>query len=163
MIVCITKGFFHHWAGSQYCLWCKQSHFCFLFSHSVVSGFLQPMDCSMPAFPVLHHLSELAQIHVHWVSDAIQPCHPLLCPSPPALNLSQHQVDKVLEFSFSISPSNEYSGLIPFRMDCDSICFLLWGIFAPSREPFTSRWRISTFYHFLMSFSTALSLRRVRL
>ena len=50
-----------------------------------------PMDCNMPGFPVLHHLPELAQTHVHWIGDAIQPSHPLLSPSPPALNLSQHQ------------------------------------------------------------------------
>jgi len=50
-----------------------------------------PMDCSPPGFPVLHYLSEFAQTHVHWVSDAMQPSHPLLLPSPPVLNLSQHQ------------------------------------------------------------------------
>ena len=50
-----------------------------------------PMDCSTPGFPVLHHLPELAQTHVHGVSDAIQPSHPLLSPSSPAFNLSQHQ------------------------------------------------------------------------
>ena len=50
-----------------------------------------PMDCSMPGFPVLHHLPELAQIHVHLVGDAIQSSHPLLPPSPPAFNNSQHQ------------------------------------------------------------------------
>ena len=50
-----------------------------------------PMDCSMPDFPVLHHLPKLVQTHVHWVSDAIQPSHPLSSPSPPAFNLSQHQ------------------------------------------------------------------------
>ena len=50
-----------------------------------------PRDCSTPVFPVLHHLLELAQNHVRWVSDAIQPSHPLSSPSPPALNLSQHQ------------------------------------------------------------------------
>ena len=48
------------------------------------------MDCSTPGFPVHHHLPELAQIHVHWVSDAIQVSCPLLSPSP-AFNLSQHQ------------------------------------------------------------------------
>jgi len=68
-----------------------------------------PMDCSMPGFGVLHYLLELAQTHVHWVGDAIQPSHPLSSPSPPAFNLSQHQglfkwvsslhqVAKVLEF-----------------------------------------------------------------
>ena len=50
-----------------------------------------PMDCSTPVFLVHHHLPEIAQTHVHRVSDAIQPSHPLLSPSPPALNLSQHQ------------------------------------------------------------------------
>ena len=50
-----------------------------------------PMDCSTSGFPVLHHLLEFAQTHVHWVGDAIQPSHPLSPPSPPALNLSQHQ------------------------------------------------------------------------
>ena len=68
-----------------------------------------PMDCSTPGFPVHHQLQELSQIHVHQVSDAIQPSHPLSSPSPPAFNLSQHhglfqwvssshQVAKVLDF-----------------------------------------------------------------
>ena len=87
-----------------------------------------PMDCSMPGFPVLHYLPEFAKTHVHWVEDAIQPSHPLSPSSPPALNLIQHQdtfqwvsfwhqVAKVLELTFSISPSNEYAGLISFRID----------------------------------------------
>ena len=50
-----------------------------------------PMDCGTPGFLVHHQLLELAQIHVHWVGDAIQTSHPLLPPSPPAFNLSQHQ------------------------------------------------------------------------
>ena len=86
------------------------------------------MDWSMPGFPVHHHLSELTQIHVHRVGDAIQPSHPLSSPFPPAFNLSQHQglfkwvssshqVSKYWSFSFSISPSNEHSGLISFRID----------------------------------------------
>ena len=49
------------------------------------------MDYSMPGFPILHQLPKLVQTHVHWVSDTIQPSHPLLSPSPPAFNLSQHQ------------------------------------------------------------------------
>ena len=61
-----------------------------LFSLLVVSGLCDPMDCSTPGFPDLHQLPELAQIHVHWVGDAIQPPHPLLSPSP-AFSLSQHQ------------------------------------------------------------------------
>ena len=50
-----------------------------------------PMNCSTPGLPVHHQLLEFTQTHVHWVSDVIQPSHPLLSPSPPALNLSQHQ------------------------------------------------------------------------
>ena len=68
-----------------------------------------PMNCTMPGLPVHHTLPEFIQTHVHWVCDAIQPSHPLLTPSPPALNLSQHQglfqwvsslhqVAKILEF-----------------------------------------------------------------
>ena len=72
-----------------------------------------PRDCSTPGFPVNHQPPELTQTHVHRVGDAIQLFHHLLSPSPPAFNLSQH----LGLFSFSIGPSNEYSGLISFRMD----------------------------------------------
>ena len=86
------------------------------------------MDCSMPGLPVHHQLLELAQAHVRWVGDAIKPSYPVSSPSPPDFNLSQHQglfkwvsclhqVAKVLSFSFSISPSNEYSKLISFTID----------------------------------------------
>ena len=50
-----------------------------------------PMDYSTPGFPVLHHHPEFAQIHVHWIDDAIQPSYPLSPPSPPAFSLSQHK------------------------------------------------------------------------
>ena len=87
-----------------------------------------PVNHSTPGLPVHHQLPEFTQTHVHQVSDAIQPSHPLSFLSPPTVSLSQHQglfkwisslhqVAKILEFSFSISPSNEYSGLISFRMD----------------------------------------------
>ena len=85
-----------------------------------------PMDCSMPGFPVHHQLPELALMHVHLVSDAFQISHPLTSLPPPAFNLSQHQglfqwivlcIRWPKYWSFSISPSNEYSGLISFRMD----------------------------------------------
>ena len=87
-----------------------------------------PMDCSTPGFPVLHHLQEFVQTHVHRVGDAIQPPHPLSSPSPPAFNLPNIRVfskesvlrirwPKYWNFSFSISPSNEYFRLISFRMD----------------------------------------------
>ena len=86
------------------------------------------MDCSTPGFPVYHHLPYLAQTNVYWVSDAIQPSHPLSSPSPAAFNLSQHQGlfqwvsslhrgQRGWNFNFSISPSNEYSGLISLRID----------------------------------------------
>ena len=53
--------------------------------------FFDPMDCRTPGFPVHHQFPEVTQTHVHRVGDAIQPSKPLLSPSPPALNLSQHQ------------------------------------------------------------------------
>ena len=56
-----------------------------------MSNPLQPHEMCTPVFPVLHHLLEFTQIHVLWVSDAIQPSHLLLSPSAPALNLSHHQ------------------------------------------------------------------------
>ena len=88
-----------------------------------------PMDCSTPGFPGLHHLLEFAQTRVYWVGDVIQPSHPQSSLSPPAFSLSQHQGlsqqvcsshqrSKYWSFSFSISPSNKYSGLISFRIDC---------------------------------------------
>ena len=78
----------------------------------------ESMDRSTPGFPVLHYLSEFAQIHVHRVDDAIQPSHPLWSPSSPALVLSQHKRlsgepalgirwPKYWSSSFSISPSSE--------------------------------------------------------
>ena len=91
-----------------------------------------PMDCSLPGFPVLHQLPELAQTHVHQVSDAIQSSHPLLSPSP-AFNLSQHQglfkwvssshqVAIVLDFSFSISPSMKSQDWFPLGLLAWSPC-----------------------------------------
>ena len=87
-----------------------------------------PMDCSTPGLPVYHQLPEFTQTHDHRVGDAIQPSHPLSSPSPPALNLSQHQglfqwvssshhVAKVLEFQLQHQSFQWDSGLISFRMD----------------------------------------------
>ena len=86
-----------------------------------------PMNCSTPGLPVHHQLPKLTQMHVHRVSDAIQPSHSLLFPSPPALNLPNMSVfsnesalnirwPKYWSFSFSISLSNEYAGLISFSI-----------------------------------------------
>ena len=75
-----------------------------------------PMDCSMPGLPVHHQLPEFTQTHVHRVDDAIQPSPPLSSPSPPAFNLRSRWT-KYWSFSFCISPSNKYSGMISFRID----------------------------------------------
>ena len=87
------------------------------------------MNHSMPCLPVQHQLPEFTQTHVHWVSDGIQPSHPLSSPSPPALDLlglfirvfsnesALHiRWPKYWSFSFNVSPSSEHPGLI-FRMD----------------------------------------------
>ena len=86
------------------------------------------MDCSTPGFPVHHPLPEFTQTHVHWVSNAIQPSHPLSSPLFLPSIFSSIRVfsyelalclgwPKYWSFSFSISPSNEYSGLISFRVN----------------------------------------------
>ena len=87
-----------------------------------------PMDRRTPGLPVHHQLPKSTQTYVHWVGDAIQPSHPLSSPSPPALNLSQHQglfkwvssshqVAKVLEFQLQDQSFQWTPGLISFRMD----------------------------------------------
>ena len=86
-----------------------------------------PMDCSMPGFPVYHQLQELAQIHVHQVGDAIQSSHSLFSLSPPSLfpsirifcdeSVLHIRWPKYWSFSFSIRSSSKYSELISFRMD----------------------------------------------
>ena len=85
-----------------------------------------PMDCSTPGLPVLHHLSQFTQTHVHWVGDAIQPSHPLLplllLPSVfPSIRVFSSELALPIRWpkywSFSISPSNEYSGLVSFWID----------------------------------------------
>ena len=100
---------------------------------SLVSDFVTPMDCSTPGFLVVHCLPDLTQTRVHWVSDAIQLASPtdvilcrplLLLPSVfPSIRVFSNEStlcirwSKYWSFSFSTSPSNEYSGLISFRMD----------------------------------------------
>ena len=82
----------------------------------------------MPGLPIHHQLQEFTQTHVHQVSDAIQPSHPLSSPFPPpsifpSIRVLSNELvlpigwPKYWSFSFSVSPSNEYSGLISFRMD----------------------------------------------
>ena len=87
-----------------------------------------PMDWSPPGFPVLHHLPELAQTDIHWVIDANQPFSFSVIPfsscfQSPSIRVFSNESalcirwPKYWSFSFNISPSNEYSGLIPFKMD----------------------------------------------
>ena len=80
-----------------------------------------PMNCSTPGFLVLHHLPELAQTLVHWVGDIIQPSHPLSFRFSPRLQSfpasGSFLTSWLFWISFSTSPSNEYSGLISFRID----------------------------------------------
>ena len=98
------------------------------FSPSVMTNSLWPKDCSTPGLTVHHQLPEFTQTQVHWVGDAIQPSHPLSTPSwllPSIFRsirvFSNESVltrwPKYWSFSFSISPSSEYSGLISFRLD----------------------------------------------
>ena len=97
-------------------------------SCSVMSDSLQPHVLKHTCLPVHHQLPEFTQTHVHWVSDAIQPsilCHPFLLLPSGFSSIRDFSNESVLRirwtdfwtFSFSISPSNEYSGLISFRMD----------------------------------------------
>ena len=90
-----------------------------------------PMDCNMPGFPILHHLLELAQTYVHWVCDAFQPSHPLLLPSVfPSIRIFSSELAvcimwlKHWSFSFSISPSNEYSVISSSNIFSHSVDFL---------------------------------------
>ena len=106
---------FLHWQGCSFttsATWEAPYHIISsVQSLSPIPTLYNPMDCSTPGFPVHHQLLELAQTHVHWVSDAIQSSHPLSSPFPPAFNLSQHQglfqwvsilhqVARVLELQF---------------------------------------------------------------
>ena len=125
----LKKDVIHkHFSACAMCFLIASVQFNSIQLPSHVQLFVTPMDCSTPGFPVHHQLLELAQSHVHQVSVAIQPSHSLSSPSPPGFNLSHHQghfrwvsslhlVAKYWSFSFNISPSNEYSELISFRID----------------------------------------------
>ena len=98
-----------------------------LFSGSVMSDSLWAMECSTLGFPILQHRLEVAQTHVQWVGDVIQHlilcCPPLLPSIFPSIRVFSNEsalrvtCPKYWSFSFSISPSNAYSGLISFRID----------------------------------------------
>ena len=107
----------------SYHIWYNSGHTVQFSSVPQYLTLCDPMDSSsMPGFPVHHQLPELSQTHILWVGDAIQSSHSLSSPSPPTFNHSQHQllfkwVSWSKYWSFRISPSNEYSGLISFRID----------------------------------------------
>ena len=116
------------------------------------------------ARPILHYFPQFAQIHVHWIGDAIQPSHLLLSPSHLAFNLSQHQglfwwvgsshqVAKLLELQFSISPSSEYSGLIAFRIDWLNL-LAVQGILKSLLQHHTLKvWILRSLVFFMVQFS----------
>ena len=115
-----TKEWLREWTLQPMLFGCSVTQLC--------PALCDPMECSTPGFPVHHHLLEFAPTHLHWVSDAIQPSLRLWSPSPLPLNFPSIRVfsnevafcirwPKYWSFSFSISPSNECSGLISLRID----------------------------------------------
>ena len=120
-----------------------------------------PMNCSTPGLPVHHQLPEFTQTHVHRVSDAIQPSHPLLSPLPPPIPPSirvfsnestlSMRWPKYWSFSLSISLSNEHPGLVSFRMDwLDQISHLGWSqLGSPYGQGWN--WPISDGHHKLVT------------
>ena len=129
---------------ARYCFWPLNAQF-----SSVAQScptLCDPMNHSTPGLPVHHQLPEFTQTHVHRVSDAIQPSHPLLSPSPPASVFSSIRVfssesvlcirwPKYWSFSFSISPPNEYSGLISFGMGWLDLLAVQGTVKSPSPPP----------------------------
>ena len=106
----------------------QQVQFTSVQSLSHVWLFATPWTSAHQAFLSITKSQSPSQTHIHWIGDAIQPSHSLLSPSPPAFNPSHNRVfsnesildirwPKYWSFSFSISPANEYSGLISFRID----------------------------------------------
>ena len=125
--MCLTLYDVVWWAGiNREC--CLLLLLLLLFSHQVVPALRDPMYCSMPDLPVSHHLLELAQVHVHCIGDNIQSSH-LLMPSSPLPSIFPRIRDfsselsvcirwpKYWSFSFRVSPSSEYSGLISLQID----------------------------------------------
>ena len=131
--------------------------FLLLFSHWVVSDSLWPYGPQHTRLPVLHHLPEFAQTHVHWVHDAIQPSHPLSPPSPLTSVFSSIRLfssESALGirwpkyWSFSISPSNKYSGMISFRIerfDLLSLQGILESLLQPHNSKVLVLWRSDFF------------------
>ena len=135
----------------QWCCYCSVAESC--------PTLYNPMVYNTLGSSVLHHLPGLAQTHVHWVSDVIQLSHPLLSPYPLAFSLSQHQGlsnesaihitwPKHWSFNFNISPPNEYSGLISFRIHWFGL-LEVWGTLKsllPNHTSQASVLQLSTFF-----------------
>ena len=111
--------------------------FCYCLVTKLCPTLRNPMDCSTPDCSVPHHLLEFMQVHVQWIGDAIQPSNLLSPSSPSAFNLPQYRVFsneltfriRWLEYwnlSLNISPSNEYSGLISFKVDWFDLLAVYW-------------------------------------
>ena len=128
-------------------------------------------ECSMPGFPVLHHLLEFTHTHVHRVSDAIQPSHPLSFPSRPALNLSQHQslfqwVNSQHQSLFQgVGSSHQVAKVLELQLQHQSfqwkfrVYFLLeWLVWSPChpRDSSTTVWK-HQFFDIQSSFCPALT------
>ena len=110
-----------------------------------------PMDCSTPGFPVLYHLRKLAQIHVHWVSDAIQPSHLLLSPSSPTFSLSQHQgLFQWVSSSHQVAKIFlEVAGLILFELNClPSTINSRVEVVTPSKSECDFNWKLGHFRYY---------------
>ena len=124
--VCVCV-FFPYLLGSQ-------AHFegscCYCLVTKLCLTLCNPLDCSMPGFPVLHHLPELAQTHVHWVGDAIQPSCPRSSLSSPAFYLSQHQ--GLLQW---VGSSHHVARVLEFQLQHQSLNF----------EPVTTIWKQGRF------------------
>ena len=154
MLVCFVSGLYWILTTSSFTLQFSsvQSLSCVWLSN--------PMNRSTPGLPVHHQLPEATETHVHWVGDAIQPSHPLSSSSPPPLSLSQYQGlfrwPKYWSFSFNISPSNEHSGLISFRMDwldflavqeLGNSFFMCQGCWILVSSDFWSQWWVQFLVH----------------
>ena len=135
-------------------------------------GLVPLLSTRLPYLPRLHHLQESAQTHVHWVSDTIQPSHPPSSPSPFAFHFSSIRVfsnelalhirwPKYWSFSFRISPSSEYSGLIFFRIDWSDLLVVQRtpkGLLQPSWKELSSAFFLVQLSHPYMTPGKTIAL-----
>ena len=161
---CVFRHLSFCFHGFSIHVFCPFLTFSFLSSYWCLTSFTQsclslcdPMDCSMPVFPVHHQLRELAQTHVHQVSDAIQLSHPLLSPSPPAFSLSQHQ--SLFQW---VSSSHQVAKVLEFQLQHQSFEWIfrtdfLWDWLVGSPCSLRNSQELSPTPHFKSISSSALS------